>query len=137
MFFQEGYLIMSGYEPFYIDTNAFRNLGSTYSYLPSQIREIQSALIQLSSIDPSYASTFVPQCEGLVFEINSTVSKIIAMHAKAKQAASRLDPVVQVVDNTIHYLNETAEDMEQTEQEAISLARNWSAEWMDNINPGV
>ena len=127
---------MSGYEPFYIDTGAFRQMGSSYANLSSQLDQLQMSLVQLSAQNPAFAATIAPPCEGLVIDINITVQKIISMHMKAQQTAAQIAPVSQVLRQTISYLNETAEDMEQVESEARRLAQNWADDWMNSINTG-
>ena len=127
------------FEPFYIDTQAFRSLAGSNASLPARLAQQQNALHSLASVNPAYAFSAVPDagCQALVSEINIYVTKILEMHAKAKASAEMLRQVSITVEKTLSYLRETAEDMDQVERSVNELAQDWYGEWINGINRGV
>ena len=126
------------FEPFYIDTQAFLSMAGSNAGLPGTLTQLQSSLTSLAAVNPSYAMSTVPDagCQALVAQINSYVTQIIAMHAKAQQSAAQLGQVSASLQKTLSYLNETASDMEQVENSVRQMADNWSGKWMNGINNG-
>ena len=126
------------FDPFYIDTQSFKSIAGSNSGLPGRLTQAQSSLNSLASVNPSFAFSAVPEaaCQTLVAQINSCVSRILAMHAKARASAMQLGQVSATLQKTLTYLNETASDMEQVENSVRTMAGNWEARWMNGINTG-
>ena len=126
------------FEPFYIDTQSFRSIAGSNSGLPGRLTQVQSTLMSLAAVSPSFAFSTVPEaaCQTLVAQINTYVTRIITMHAKAQASASQIGQVSGTIQKTLSYLNETASDMDQVENSVRQMADNWSGQWMNGINTG-